>query len=137
MVIILIILAGVFVCALGLHGYKQLQIRRERRMSRNEYDTAVIIWEYARLVREQIDGAVLQGKGVLDFTTITIPHSQGSRVSLEFSCTYFRVYAVPHRYNRTGRLSFVTDTTLSVRAADRAGNPASADDGEYQGESLD
>ncbi|MEK6302541.1 MAG: hypothetical protein AABO41_17660 [Acidobacteriota bacterium] len=137
MVIILIILAGVFVCSLGLHGYKQLQIRRGKRMSQNEYNTAVTLWEYARLVREQIDGAVHQGKGVLDFTTITVPHSQGYRVSLELIGTYFRVYAVPNKYNRTGKLSFVTDTTLDVRAADRAGNPASADDPEYQGEAAD
>ena len=136
MVIILIILAGVFVCALGLHSYKQLQIRREKRMSQNEYNTAVTLWEYARLVREQIDGAVHQGKGVLDFTTITVPHSQGYRVSLELIGTYFRVYAVPNKYNRTGKLSFVADTTLDVRAADRAGNPASADDPEYQGDAA-
>jgi hypothetical protein len=136
-VIILIILAGVFVCALGLHGYKQLQIRRERRMRENEYNTAVTLWEYSRLVREQIDAAIRQGKGVLDFTTITVPHSQGYRVSLELIGSYFRVYAVPNKYNRTGRLSFVTDTTLSVRAADRTGNPASADDSEYEGEATD
>jgi hypothetical protein len=136
-VIILIILAGVFVCALGLHGYKQLQIRRERRMRENEYNTAVTLWEYSRLVREQIEGAIRQGKGVLDFTTITVPHSQGYRVSLELIGSYFRVYAVPNKYNRTGRLSFVTDTTLSVRAADRGGNPACADDSEYEGEATD
>jgi hypothetical protein len=136
-VIILIILAGVFVCALGLHGYKQLQFRRERRMRENEYNTAVKLWEYSRLVREQIDGAIRQGKGVLDFTTITVPHSQGYRVSLELIGSYFRVYAVPNKYNRTGRLSFVTDTTLSVRAADRGGNPACADDSEYEGEATD
>jgi len=136
-VIILIILAGVFVCALGLHGYKQLQIRRARRMSKNEYNTAVTLWEYARLVREQIDTAVHQRKGVLDFATITVPHSPGYRVSLELIGSYFRVYAVPNKYNRTGRLSFVTDTTLSVRAADRSGNPACADDSEYEGEAID
>lgn len=74
MVIILVIVAGVFVCALGLHGYKQLRIRRARRMSQNEYETAVKLWEYARLVREQIDDAMHQSKGVLDFTAITVPH---------------------------------------------------------------
>lgn len=137
MVIILVTTALIFVCALGLHGYKQLQMRRARRMSQNEYDTAVKLWEYARLVRQQINDAIHQGKGVLDFTAITVPHSQGYRVSLELIGTYFRVYAVPNKYNRTGRLSFVTDTTLSVRAADRAGNPASADDAEYQGDSIE
>lgn len=137
MVIILVILALVFVCALGLHAYKQLQIRRAQRMSQNEYNTAVKLWEYARLVREQIGESVRQGKGVLDFTRITVPHSPGYRVSIELVGTYFRVYAVPNRYNRTGRLSFVTDTTLSVRAADRQGNPASADDAEYEGDKID
>lgn len=137
MVIILVTAALVFVCALGLHGYKQLQNRRAQRMSQNEYATAVKLWEYARLVREQIDDAIHQGKGVLDFTAITVPHSQGYRVSLELIGTYFRVYAVPSKYNRTGRLSFVTDTTLSVRAADRAGNPASSEDVEYTGDSIE
>lgn len=136
MVIILVIVAGVFVCALGLHGYKQQQIRREQRMKENEYETAVKLWAYARLVREQIDDAMRQGKGVLDFTAITVPQGQGYRVSLELIGTHFRVYAVPYKYNRTGRLSFVTDTTLSVRAADRAGNPASSDDPEYEGDSI-
>ncbi|HWO01507.1 MAG TPA: hypothetical protein VNS63_19765 [Blastocatellia bacterium] len=137
MVIILVILALVFVCALGLHAYKQLQIRRAQRMSQNEYNTAVKVWEYARLVGEHIGESVRQGKGVLDFTRITVPHSPGYRVSIELIGTYFRVYAVPNRYNRTGRLSFVTDTTLSVRAADRQGNPASADDAEYEGDTID
>jgi hypothetical protein len=136
-VITLIIIAGVFVCALGLHAYKQFQTRRARRMSLNEYNTAVTLWEFARMVREQIHAAVLRSHGVLDFATITIPHSRGYRVSLELIGTYFRVYAIPNKYNRTGRLSFVTDTTLSVRAADHAGKPASAEDEEYQGETID
>lgn len=137
MVITLVIVALVFLCALALHAYKQLQIRRERRMNENEYHTAVKLWTYARLVREQIADAMHQGRGVLDFTAITVPHGQGYRVSLELIGTYFRVHAVPYIYNRTGRLSFVTDTTLSVRAADRAGNPASSDDPEYEGDSIE
>ncbi|HSO75954.1 MAG TPA: hypothetical protein VLU47_14055, partial [Blastocatellia bacterium] len=107
MVIILVIVAVVFVCALGLHSYKQLNLRRERCMNENEYDTAVKLWAYARLVREQIDDAMRQGKGVLEFTAIAVPKGQGYRVSLELIGTYFRVYAVPYKYNRTGRLSFV------------------------------
>ena len=74
--------------------------------------------------------------GVLDFTKITVPHSQGYRISLELIGGYFRVYAVPARYNITGRLSFLTDNTLSVRASDRAGQQASCEDGEYKGESV-
>lgn len=137
MVIILVIVAVVFVCALGLHSYKQLRIRRARSMIQNEYDAAVKLWEYARLVREQIDDVMHQGKGVLDFTAIAVPHSQGYRISFELMGTCFRVYAVPNKYNRTGRLSFVTDATLSVRAADRAGNHAGSDDAEYKGDSIE
>jgi len=74
------------------------------------------------------------GAGVLDFTKITVPHSQGYRISLELIGGYFRIYAVPARYNRTGRLSFLTDNTLSVRASDRAGQQATSEDAEYKGE---
>jgi len=137
MVIILIIVAGIFVGALGLHGYKQFKVRQERRIAENEYEVAVALWEFASLVKSQIDEALRQGQGVLDFTNIRIPSSQGYKVTLELIGTYFRVYAIPQRYARTGRLSFLTDNTLTVRAADHAGQRASAEDGEYKGDSLD
>ncbi|MFY9572506.1 MAG: hypothetical protein WAV20_13990, partial [Blastocatellia bacterium] len=96
--------------------------------------TAVTLWEYARVVKEQIDNTIRLGSGVLDFTKIAVPHSQGYKISFELIGVYFRIYAVPARYNRTGKLSFLTDNTLSVRASDRAGQQATSEDGEYKGE---
>lgn len=136
MAIVLVIVAGIFVGALGLHGYKQFKVGQERRIGENEYNVAVALWEFGGLVKSQIDDALRKGKGVLDFTNITIPSSQGYKVTLELIGTYFRVYAVPLKYARTGRLSFLTDNTLTVRAADRAGRRASAEDAEYKGDSI-
>ena len=134
MAILLVILAAVFVGVLGVHTYKHYKIRQERSMNENEYNAAVTLWEYARLVKDRIDSAIRQGTGVLDFTKITVPHTQGYRISVELIGAYFRIYAVPTRYNRTGRLSFLTDNTLSVRASNRSGQPATTEDGEYQSE---
>ena len=132
MAIVLVILAAVFVGVLGVHSYKQYKLRQERRMNENEYNAAVTSWEYARVVKDSIDVAIRQGTGVLDFTNIKVPHTQGYEISLELIGAYFRVYAVPARYNKTGRLSFLTDNTLSVRASNRSGQPATTEDGEYQ-----
>lgn len=133
MVIVLIILAAI--CGvLGAHAYKQFKIREQQSMSQNEYNVAVTLWEYARLVKQQVDNATRRDTGGLDFSTITVPHSQGYRISLELIGAYFRIYAVPARYNRTGRLSFLTDNTLSVRASDRAGQQSTSEDPEYKGE---
>ena len=134
MAIVLVILAIVFVGVLGLRGYKHFKIRQQRQISKNEYNAAVTLWEFARVVKGEVDVAIRQGAGVLDFTKITVPHSKGYEISLELIGAYFRVYAVPSRYNRTGKLSFLTDNTLSVRAADRAGQQASSEDGEYKGD---
>jgi len=134
MAIVLMILAAVFVGVLGVHGYKQYKIRQQRQMNDNEYNAAVTLWEFACIVKEQIDGAVRHGDGVLDFTRLTVPHTHGYVISLELIGAYFRVYAVPARYNRTGKLSFLTDNTLSVRASDRAGQQATSEDGEYKGD---
>ena len=134
MAIVLVILAAVFVGVLGVHYYKQFKIRQQRQMSENEYNAAVTLWEFARVVKEQVDAAVHQETGLLDFTKIKVPHSQGYQISLELIGAYFRIYAVPARYNRTGKLSFLTDNTLSVRASDRAGQQATSDDGEYKGD---
>jgi len=134
MVIVLIILAAIFVGVLGAHAYKQFKIREQQRIRDNEYNVAVTIWEYARLVKQQVDGAIRHGTNVLDFTKMTVPHSQGYRISLELIGGYFRIYAVPSRYNRTGRLSFLTDNTLSVRASDRAGQQSTSEDPEYKGD---
>jgi len=134
MAIVLVILAAVFVGVLVVHAYRQFKIRQLRRMSENEYHTAVVVWEYGRLVKQQVESAVRRGTGVLDFSKITVPHSPGYRISLELIGGYFRVYAVPSRYKRTGRLSFLTDNTLSVRASDRAGQQATSEDAEYKGD---
>ena len=136
MVIILIILAAIFLGVLGAHAYKQFKIRELQRISENEYNVAVTLWEYARLVKQQVDGAVRLGTGVLDFSKITVPHSQGYRISLELIGAYFRIYAVPARYNKTGKLSFLTDNTLSVRASDRSGQQSTSEDPEYKGDKI-
>lgn len=135
--IILVVVSAVFAGALGLHAYKKFKLRREHRISENEYAVAVTIWEYARLVKAQIDDAIRQGTGVIDFTKITVPHSQGYRVSLELIGSYFRIYASPDRYAKTGKLSLLTDNTLTVRAADHSGEQAAADDPEYKGDSVE
>jgi hypothetical protein len=133
MAIILIIIATVFVGALGLHFYKQYRLRQERRISENEYEVAVTIWEYSVLVRDSINAAVLKSGGVLEFAKIAVPHSQGYDLSIELIGTYFRVHATPRKYDKTGRLSFLADNTLTVRAADHQGAQAEMDDPEYKG----
>ena len=136
MAIVLVILACIFVIALGLHAYKQLRQMRHERMVENEYNAAVTLWNYGRLVKNQLDEIVRQRTGVIDFYKITVPHSPGYRVVLELSGYRFRVDAVPERYHRTGRLSFYTDNQVTVRASDRAGEPASEQDPEYEGETT-
>ena len=133
MAIVLVILAVIFLGVLATHGYKQFKIRQQRQISENEYNVAVTVWEFARVVRTEIDGATRMRAGVLNFTNISVPHATGYQISLELIGAYFRIYAVPTRYNRTGKLSFFADNTLSVRASDRAGHRASNEDGEYQG----
>jgi hypothetical protein len=134
MAIVLVILTGIFLGVLGVHTYKQFKIRQLRRISENEYNAAVTLWEYACRVKEQIDDAARLRAGVLDFKDIGVPHSHGYKISLELIGSYFRVYAVPAKYSRTGKLSFLTDNTLSVRASDRSGQQATSEDGEYKGD---
>jgi hypothetical protein len=134
MAIVLVILVLVFLAALGVHAYKQWRLKIGQLMHENEYNVAVTVWEYARKVREQVETTVRHGKGALDFSTLRVPHSPGYSLSLELIGPYFRVYAVPKRYNRTGKLSFLTDSTLNVRAADHEGQPASPEDDEYRGD---
>lgn len=133
-IVLVMIVAAVFIGVLGVHGYKQFRLRQQHQMSENEYNAAVTLWEFGRSVKDRVDRTIREGSGVLDFTTITVPHSQGYQISLELIGAYFRVYAVPSRYNRTGRLSFLIDNTLSVRASDRAGQKATSEDGEYRGD---
>ena len=68
MVIVLIILAAIFLGVLGAHAYKQYKIREQQRITENEYNVAVTIWEYARVVKQQVDSATRLGTGVLDFS---------------------------------------------------------------------
>lgn len=134
MAIVLIILAAVFLAALGLQAYKQYRNRLQQRMHENEYNVAVTLWEYAKTVKEEVDASIRKGQGVLDFTRLAVPHSAGYRITIEMVGPYFRVYALPAKYNRTGRLSLLTDSTLSVRAADHRGQPATSEDDEYRGD---
>jgi hypothetical protein len=134
MAIALVILAAVFVAVLAVHRYKQFKLEQQRRMKDNEYNVALTLWEFGRIVKEELDGAIRRSTGVLDFTRITVPHAQGYQISLELMGAYFRIYAVPKRYNRTGRLSFLTDNSLSVKASDRTGQLATSEDEEYEGD---
>jgi hypothetical protein len=134
MAIVLLILASIFVAALALHAYKHLRQMRHNRMVENEYNVAVTLWNYGRLVKSQLEETVRRSSGVIDFYKITVPHSPGYRVVLELSGYRFRVFATPEQYHRTGRLSFYTDNEETVRASDRAGEPATGDDPEYEGE---
>jgi hypothetical protein len=85
MVIVLIVLSAVFILALGMRIYKRVEQRRQERIRENEYNAAVTLWNFARDLKAQIDDALRQGGGLLDFKKITIPHSQGYRMSLELS----------------------------------------------------
>jgi hypothetical protein len=134
MAIVLVVLAAVFVGVLAVHRYKQFKLSQQLRMKDNEYNVALTLWEFGRIVKEEVEGAIRRSTGVLDFTRITVPHAQGYQISLELIGAYFRIYAVPTRYNRTGRLSFLTDNSLSVRASDRTGQLATSEDEEYEGD---
>ncbi|HMG37265.1 MAG TPA: hypothetical protein VKM94_25405 [Blastocatellia bacterium] len=134
MLIILLVLVAVFVGILAVHGYKQWRVRLLQKIHDNEYNAAVTIWEYGRMVKNEVEAAVRASGGALDFKRLAVPHSPGYNVSLEMIGAYFRVYAVPKKYKRTGTLSFLTDSTLSVRAADRSGQNATPEDDEYRGD---
>ena len=133
MVIILIILAAVFLIALGLHVYKRVLAMREARMAENEYNAAVALWSFARVVKSNIEDALRQGSGVLDFKKIMVPHCQGYHIRLELAGYNLRVCGEPVKHNRSARLSFFIDNSLVLRAADHMGAPATDQDPEYTG----
>jgi len=133
MVIILIILAAVFLIALGLRVYKRIIEMREARMAENEYNAAVALWSFARIVKSNIEEALHKGSGVLDFKKIMVPHCQGYRITLELAGYNLRVCGAPVKHNRSARLSFYIDNSLILRAADRLGAPATDQDPEYTG----
>ena len=133
MVIILITLAAVFLIALGLHVYKRILAMREARMAENEYNAAVALWSFARIVKSNIEDALRQGSGVLDFKKIMVPHCQGYKITLELAGYNLRVCGSPVKHNRSARLSFYVDNSLVLRAADHLGAPATDQDPEYTG----
>jgi hypothetical protein len=131
----LLVITGVFLAvAVIFYVYRRMQEMRERRIYRNEYRTAVTIWDFARAVKGNTDEMIRQRTEVLDFTKIMIPHGVGYRISLELTAPQFRIYGIPDRYNKTGRLSFYADNTLTVRAYDHSGRVASESDPEYTGD---
>ncbi len=129
----LIIIALIFLVALGLHIHKVIQRRQAQRIVDNEYNVAVVLWEFGRSLRGFLETARRNGNSVIAFNEITIPHSTGYRLTLELAGYRFRVYGLPDLYNRTGRLSFLIDDTLTVRASDRNGDLAKEEDEEYVG----
>jgi hypothetical protein len=133
MVAILIVLGIVVLVVVGMLVQRELAHRRELRIRDNEYNTAVTLWNFALLVKQRIDEMAKARLEVLDFNNLAIPHGSGYKLSLELSGHGFIVYAVPHRYDKTGRLSFYVDRTLTVRASDHAGETAEATDPEYTG----
>jgi hypothetical protein len=115
-------------------GTRYLRQRRERIMAENEYNTAVAIWEFARTVKDRLAEVSVGSVAVLNFTTMKMPRVPGYRLSLELTFSGFALWAVPDRYNKTGRLSFYSDKSLTVRAQDHAGAPAELEDPEYTGQ---
>src|SRR5437868_14692060 len=77
MAVILIILAAAVLILVGWYGFRFYQERLEQRMCENEYDTAVVLWEFAKRIKGEIDQAMRGSKGILDFTNITVPSSDG------------------------------------------------------------
>jgi len=136
MVIIIITLSVIFVAALGFQAYRRILDLREKRMADNEYNTAVTLWKYSTVLRTELDQALRKSQGVLNYSKITVPHSPGYRVTLELEGYSFRVSGTPERYNRSGRLSFYVDNTLTVRSGDHKGEFASGEDQEYAGTNL-
>src|SRR5215469_8721505 len=121
---------------LGWFARRELDRRRSKRMSDNAYNTALTLWNFARVIKDQLDEVGRGGAEVIDFTKISVPAGTGYNVCLELAGYGFRIHAVPERYDRTGRISLYVDNALTVRAWDRGGENASAEDPEYTGEDL-
>lgn len=136
MIIIIVTLSAVFIAAMGFYAYKRVLQIREKRMADNEYNIAVTLWKYSTVLRTELDQALRKSQGVLDYGKITVPHSTGYKVSLELEGHSFRVNGIPEQYNRSGRLSFVVDNSLTVRSGDHQGDFATVQDDEYAGTNL-
>jgi hypothetical protein len=134
--IIIVLLAIILLGWLGWFGRREVERRRQKRMGDNAYNTALTLWNFARIIKDQLD-AVSRGRAeVIDFTNISVPAGTGYNVCLELAAYGFRIHAVPDRYDRTGRISLYIDNGLTVRAWDRGGENASAEDPEYTGEDM-
>jgi len=131
-IIALLVISSAYV--LAFYGRRALERRRLKRMSDNTYDTALTLWNFARIIKDQLDNVSRGRAEVIDFTEISVPAGTGYNVSLELAAYGFRMYAVPERYQITGRLSLYVDNSLTVRAWDHAGENATAEDPEYAGE---
>src|SRR5215813_8299334 len=136
MYIIITILALIALGWLSWFGRRELERRRRKRMSDNAYNTALTLWNFARVVKDHLDEISRGRAEVIDFTNISVPTGTGYNVCLELAGYGFRIHAVPEKYDRTGRVSLYVDNALTVRAWDRGGENASAEDPEYTGEDL-
>jgi hypothetical protein len=130
-ILLFILLPSVAALSLWLFVRHKLRLNRERQISRNEYDTAVSLWTFAKALRTEMDQMAGGDVTILDFTKIQIPNGAGYTISLELSAQGFTLHALPKKYSKTGMVSFYTDRTLTVRALDHAGAPGSVEDPEY------
>src|SRR5215469_2273108 len=133
-IIVVALLSIISLSWLGWFARRELERRRSKRMSDNAYNTALTLWNFARVIKDQLDEVGRGGAEVIDFTNISVPAGTGYNVCLELAGYGFRLHAVPERYDRTGRISLYVDNALSVRAWDRGGQNATAEDPEYTGE---
>jgi hypothetical protein len=131
MAIILLTIAITAMAIVGLYAYRRMREVQQQRISDNEYNTAQTLKDFARFLKTHTEDMTYRGTNVLDFSRVFVPHGAGYRISLELSNQGFKVHAVPHKYNKTGRLSFYIDSTLQVRACDHRGEKATEEDPAY------
>jgi hypothetical protein len=131
MAIILLTIAITVMAILGLHAYRRIREVQQQRISDNEYNTARTLKDFARFLKTYTEDVPCHGVRVLDFSKIFVPHGAGYRILLELSSRGFKIYAVPHKYNRTGRLSFYIDSDLEIRAYNHEGKRANEEDPVY------
>lgn len=133
-IIVVALLSIISLSWLGWFARRELARRRSKRMSDNAYNTALTLWNFARVIKDQLDEVGRGRAEVIDFTNISVPAGTGYNVCLELAGYGFRLHAVPERYDRTGRISLYVDNALTVRAWDRGGQNATSEDPEYTGE---
>lgn len=128
MVIGFILLSSMAVAGVAVYAFQQVKRRREQRIRTNENKAAMTIRDYARAVKSHFEESKRKEVGTIEYQRIAVPTSSGYQLSIELSAQSFRIYGVPKAHNRTGRLSFYTDNSLIVKAADKSGDFASAQD---------